>query len=78
MCVCLQEFLISEDFNKMNHVKTYPGEETSAAQNRAAVGPDGAILADFGSGNASWAAVHLACSHLDTVSSSCRGSSLEN
>lgn len=29
VCVCwlgFQEFLISEDFNKMNHVKTYPGE----------------------------------------------------
>lgn len=25
VCSHLQEFLISEDFNKMNHVKTYPG-----------------------------------------------------
>lgn len=51
----------------MNHVKTYPGEETSVAQNQAAAGPDCVILADLSSGNGSWAVVHLACSHLDTV-----------
>lgn len=47
MCVCLQEFLISEDFNKMNHVKTYPGEEARRVEKQTAVRPDCWVLATF-------------------------------
>lgn len=54
----------------MNHVKTYPGEETSWPQNQTVEGPDCAILADFSSitfRKGSCSVMRLACSHHDTV-----------
>lgn len=54
----------------MNHVKTYPGEETSRVQNQTVVGPDCVILAHFSFikfGNGSCTVRRFACSHHDTV-----------
>lgn len=54
----------------MNHVKTYPGEETSRVQNRAVVGPDCVILARFSFkkfGKGSCTVMHFARSRHDTV-----------